>query len=117
MKTPVIWEKKDILTLICAYMRKHGFPAVTPEMLEYKGALEVKIMIEMPLTLAAIEDAAPAPAPAQAAPAATTGSSEPDEPDMRAILRASQNNAQSAQRFEGRERSLASNESYEFPKD
>lgn len=132
MKTPVIWEKKDILVLICAYMRRNGFPDVTPEMLEYKGALEVKIAIDMPLSLAAAEAglAPPAPTPAAKAPLRTalpagmppSAVGEESEPDMVAVLRASQNNAQIAKRFDqqgrsGGDRPLASNESYEYPKE
>ena len=130
MKTPVIWEKQDIMTLVCAYMRRNGFPEITPEMLEYKGALEIKIMIDQPLSLAAAEAglAPPSPPPAAKAPVAppaSTGAAaagEEAEPDMVAVLRASQNNAQTAKRFDqqgrgGGDRPLASNESYEYPKD
>lgn len=130
MKTPVIWEKQDILTLICAYMRRNGFPETTPEMLEYKGALEIKIMIDQPLSLAAAEAGLAPPSPPAAktpvaapVPTGPPASGEEAEPDMVAVLRASQNNAQTAKRFDqqgrggGGDRPLAPNESYEYPRD
>lgn len=137
MKTPITFEKADILKLVYAYLKAKGFDIPSPENITYKGALQVTVQFEHELSVNEVEalfEAAKAPPPKK--PAKTPKPLQEaietrDEPDMGDIVERSQAQATRPGPF-GRygnggvggddnngapDRPLGSGESYEYPRD
>lgn len=137
MKTPIIFEKDDILKLVYVFLKKKGFAIPSPDKVTYKGALQVTVSVEYDLETSEIEEAfAPkgvAPkvepatksakgAPVPVTPPPATEDAEP-EPDMEAIMRQSTTLARQPAPYgtppprpeEPEDRPLGENESFEWP--
>lgn len=113
MKISVTFEKKDILRLVEKELKAQGLKVKKDTVLEYKGALEVKLSVET-------EDDGPLsmkpPAEGGAQPSVTPETTPPvqdDDPDMSSVLRAS---TQLVEVGPGLKRTLKPNESTEFPR-
>ncbi len=117
MKTPVTFEKADILKLVYAFMKRKGFDIPDPSKVTYKGALAVTINIEYELTTEEVEEAA-APAKVEVKSVAAPEAEETTDEDMEAILRKARSGAGSFPPppfAEPEGRTLGSGESYEWP--
>lgn len=137
MKTPIIFEKDDILKLVYVFLKKKGFAIPSPDKVTYKGALQVSVSVEYDLETSEIEEAfapkdvvpkgAPAAKPIKSAasvapPLAETDDAEP-EPDMDAILKQSKTLSRQPALYgtpptlpeEPEGRPLGENESFEWP--
>ncbi len=129
MKTPIVFEKEDILKLVYAFLKTKGFAIPSPDKVTYKGALEVRVNIEYDLPMSEVEEAlspkvvvtTPAPKKPITPPVEPV---EEAEPDMSAILHQSQNLAQRPAPYgippalpaEPEDRPLGDHESFEYPK-
>lgn len=113
MKIAVTFEKKDILRLVEKELTAQGLKIKKDTILEYKGALEVKLSIE---TEDEVPLVAKLPVEGGATPSVTaeiTPPSQAEDPDMSSVLRAS---SQLVEAGPGRKRTLKPNETTEFPR-
>jgi hypothetical protein len=121
----VTYEKADILKLVDEDLRKRRLRAKPGSHLEYKGALQVKLSIDVE----EMEEAALPPPPVASRPSTPSplpeeveGDEEPSEGpmDMGAILSMSSSLAKKEGKFDlkkGPPRQLGPDETYEYPKD
>ena len=87
MKTPITFEKEDILKIIYVFLKKKGFRIPGPEKVVYKGALQVTINVDYDLEVAEIESTlAPSGEVLPVVPAVPVVPDVEPEPDLAEVL-------------------------------
>lgn len=114
MKIAVTYEKKDLLRLVAQDLQSQGIRVKAGTSLEYKGALEVKLLVETeegdPLPRAAPTRDEKLPLAAPVTPEITTPFVVEEDGDVSSVVRASNRIIKTG-------RALAPNESLEFPRE
>jgi hypothetical protein len=116
MKIAVTFEKKDILRLIEKELKAQGLKVKKDTVLEYKGALEVKLSVETEDdTPFVAKPAMPVSGEQSSVPQETgpTVAGEDDDHDMSGVLDAS---TRLVKHGTGLKRTLKPNETTEFPR-